>query len=105
MSFDISYMVLGALLRKLTRWKTTAVQNYKLMISTTVPRPIALVSTVSVDGQSTNLAPFSYFQNVCADPPLYSLSFVGTGEPIDTLRNLLETGECCISIIGDWFVE
>jgi hypothetical protein len=44
----------------------TVVQNYKLMISTTVPRPIALVTTISSVGVS-NMAPFSYFQNVCAD--------------------------------------
>jgi hypothetical protein len=44
----------------------TSVQNYKLMISTTVPRPVALVGTRSKDGVD-NLAPFSYFQSVCAD--------------------------------------
>jgi hypothetical protein len=44
----------------------TTVQNYKLMISTCVPRPIALVTTISSQGVS-NMAPFSYFQNVCAD--------------------------------------
>ena len=83
----------------------TSMQNYKLMISTAVPRPIALVSTVSKDGKSTNLAPFSSFQNVCEDPPLYSLSFVGKGELIDSVRNLIDTGECCISDIEDWFIE
>lgn len=43
------------------------VLNYKLMISTTVPRPIALVSTVTEDGKTRNLAPISYFQNVASD--------------------------------------
>ena len=38
----------------------TSNQNYKLMISTTVPRPIALVSTISADGKRQNLAPYSY---------------------------------------------
>ena len=37
------------------------------MISTTVPRPIALVSTITADGKTKNLAPFSYFQNVAND--------------------------------------
>jgi len=83
----------------------TAVKNYKLMISSTVPRPIALVSTISKDGQTTNLSPFSYFQNVCSDPPLYSLSLIGVGDLSDTARNILETGECSISIISDWFIE
>lgn len=85
------------------------VQNYKLMLSTTVPRPIALVSTVSKDGKSTNLAPFAYFMNVCSEPCLYSLSFVGKargeGWGSDTLENLVETGECAVSVVGDWFVE
>lgn len=79
-------------------------QNYKLMISSTVPRPIALISTTSVDGQRRNLAPFSYFNNVSNDPPLYSISFHGT-EANDSLRNLLETKELCISIVSDWFLE
>ncbi|KUJ16067.1 flavo protein-like protein oxygenase [Mollisia scopiformis] len=82
----------------------TVNQNYKLMISSTVPRPIALVSTVSADGLCRNLAPFSYFNNVSNDPPLYSLAFHGA-EANDSLRNLLETGECCISIVSDWFLE
>jgi flavin reductase (DIM6/NTAB) family NADH-FMN oxidoreductase RutF len=79
-------------------------QNYKLMISSTVPRPIALVSTISKDGNMENLAPFSYFNNVCNDPPRYSIPFHGE-LPTDSLRNLLETKECCISIVSDWFLE
>lgn len=79
-------------------------QNYKLMISSTVPRPIALVSTVSKDGSCQNLAPFSYFNNVANDPPLYSISFHGE-KANDSLRNLLETEELCISIVSDWFLE
>lgn len=43
------------------------VLNYKLMISTTVPRPIALVSTITADRKTKNLAPFSYFQCVIDD--------------------------------------
>jgi flavin reductase (DIM6/NTAB) family NADH-FMN oxidoreductase RutF len=77
--------------------------NYKLMISSTVPRPIALLSTVS-DSGIQNVAPFSYFQAVCADPPLYSISFVGE-TPNDSLRNVLETREACISIVSDTFIE
>ncbi|KIW00491.1 uncharacterized protein PV09_08012 [Verruconis gallopava] len=78
--------------------------NYKLMISSTVPRPIALVSTVSMDGAVENIAPFSYFQAVCADPPLYSICFVGE-VPNDSLRNVMDTKECCISVVSDSFIE
>ena len=45
--------------------------NYKLMISATIPRPIALCSTVTADGKTRNIAPFSYFNCVSTDvsPP------------------------------------
>lgn len=45
----------------------SVVSNYKLMISSTVPRPIAMVSTVTADGQTKNLAPFSFYNCVTAD--------------------------------------
>lgn len=82
----------------------TANQNYKLMISSTTPRPIALVSTVTACGKCQNLAPFSYFNTVSVDPPLYSVSFVGK-DANDSLTNVLATGEMCISIISDWYLE
>ncbi|KAF4627499.1 hypothetical protein G7Y89_g10660 [Cudoniella acicularis] len=82
----------------------TVNQNYKLMISSTISRPIALVSTVSTDGRYQNLAPFSYFNNVANDLPLYSLSFHGEDANV-SLRNLQETGELSISIVSDWFLE
>jgi flavin reductase (DIM6/NTAB) family NADH-FMN oxidoreductase RutF len=81
----------------------TANANYKLMISSTVPRPIALVSTITPEGVY-NVAPFSYFNTVSVDPPLYSVSFVGK-DANDSLNNVLATGEMCISIISDWFLE
>jgi hypothetical protein len=48
-----------------------AVSNYKLLISGIVPRPIGFISTRSKDGSSTNLAPFSYFNVVNHDPPMF----------------------------------
>jgi len=42
-------------------------ERYKLMIGCIVPRPIALVSTVSADGRF-NLAPFSFFNGVGSNP-------------------------------------
>ena len=41
---------------------------HKLMIGSIVPRPIALVSTLSSEGKK-NVAPFSYFNGVCSKPP------------------------------------
>ena len=43
-------------------------QIYKLMTGMIVPRPIALVSTMSREGVA-NLAPFSFFSGVGSNPP------------------------------------
>ncbi|KAL4984627.1 hypothetical protein BDW68DRAFT_14230 [Aspergillus falconensis] len=80
--------------------------NYKLLISGMVPRPIALISTRSKDGKTANLAPFSYAQVINHDPPLFTVGFVGSLEKAkDSLKNLTETGECVINIISEHFVE
>jgi hypothetical protein len=69
-----------------------AVLNYKMLISAVVPRPVGFTSTISADGKSTNLAPFSYFTLVNHDPPIFVLGFAGGMDKAkDTLKNLLET--------------
>ena len=61
-----------------------------------VPRPIGWISTMSSDGV-INLAPFSFFNSLCADPPCVMFcpnSFKpGTREQKDSLVNVEETGE------------
>lgn len=82
--------------------------NYKLLISAVVPRPIAFVSTLSQDGTVANLAPFSYFQLVAHDPPMFVIGFASpldAAKSKDTLRNLAATGECVINIISESYVE
>lgn len=81
--------------------------NYKLLISSIVPRPIGFVSTRGTgDDPATNLAPFSYFNMVNHDPPLFVLGFAsGLERPKDTLRNLSASGECTVNIISEGFVE
>ena len=51
----------------------TPAQVYLHMIQVLVPRPIAWVLSENASG-SFNLAPFSYFNAVCSDPPLIMLS-------------------------------
>ncbi|KAK9448658.1 uncharacterized protein V1518DRAFT_417841 [Limtongia smithiae] len=81
------------------------VDNYKLLISGIIPRPIGFVSTVARDG-TRNLATFSYMTIVNHDPPIFCLGFSGgKGNPKDTARNVLETGELTINVISEWFVE
>jgi len=90
---------------------------YRLMISVIVPRPIAFVSTVGVNG-SFNVAPFSYFNAITNEPPLVGISTTRRrGEPKDTLRNIRETGDFVANIVnepllqrmvqtsGDWPVD
>lgn len=82
------------------------VHNYKLLISAIVPRPIGFTSTVSKDGSSTNLSPFSYFNMVNHDPPIFVLGFAGGMDRAkDTLKNLLDTKEAVINIITEEYVE
>ncbi len=72
---------------------------YKIMTATIAPRPIAWVSTVDKDGKS-NLAPFSFFNAVCSDPPLLMVS-IGkkpSGEIKDTRRNILSGRDFVIHI-------
>ncbi|MCA9293087.1 MAG: flavin reductase family protein [Phycisphaerales bacterium] len=69
-------------------------RRYKLLIGTIVPRPIALVSTVSTQGR-TNLAPFSFFAGVGSNPMtlLFCPATNADGTDKDTLRNAAPTSE------------
>ena len=74
---------------------------YKLLISSVVPRPIALVSSVDADGVG-NLAPFSYFMAITDEPPTIAFSCSPrAGNRKDTLRNVEATGEFVVNIVDD----
>ena len=49
-----------------------ATDAYKLLVSTVVPRPIALATTVDGSGR-VNAAPFSFFNAVSSVPPVVVL--------------------------------
>src|SRR5699024_1695418 len=67
-------------------------EKKKFLIGSVIPRPIALVSTIS-DDDIVNVAPFSYFNIVTYDPPMLSVAVQRTdGESKDTARNVL--GRC-----------
>ncbi|EGV66714.1 hypothetical protein PSN45_002666 [Yamadazyma tenuis] len=82
------------------------VDNYKLLVSAVTPRPIGFVSTISANGDR-NLAPFSFFSTAHYDPPIFTVGFCNNqgGAQKDTLVNILQTKECTINIISEWFVE
>ncbi|KAG0144387.1 hypothetical protein CROQUDRAFT_660055 [Cronartium quercuum f. sp. fusiforme G11] len=78
---------------------------YKLMINSVVPRPIALCSTLSVDGHP-NLAPFSYFNAVGHNPPVIMVSFTAAGgKQKDSGDNIKKTKEFVVNIISEPFIE
>ena len=69
--------------------------NYKFLIGSVIPRPIAVISTRNVDG-SNNLAPFSFFTAVSAKPMIVAfcpLIRTATGEFKDTVKNILRERE------------
>ncbi|KAE8363020.1 hypothetical protein BDV27DRAFT_159221 [Aspergillus caelatus] len=80
--------------------------NYHLLISGIAPRPIGFISTQSGDGKTKNLAPFSYFQVVDHDPPLFIVG-IGpkSGQGKDTLCNLKQSGECVINTVSESMIE
>lgn len=73
--------------------------NYKLLIGTIIPRPIAFVTTKSDEGV-INGAPFSYFNIVSSNPPMISVSISRkNGQLKDTARNIYQSGEFVVHIV------
>ena len=81
---------------------------YKLLISTVVPRPIALATTVDPSGR-VNAAPFSFFNAVSSRPPVVVLGINGSGPEgaayKDTERNIRDTGEFVVNLVDERIAE
>lgn len=76
-------------------------ENYKLLIGSIIPRPIALVTSLSTDGV-LNAAPFSYFSVIASQPPMLSVSIQRKqGIMKDTARNTIETGAFVVHIVDE----
>src|SRR5206468_7624673 len=84
---------------------------YKLLVSTVVPRPIALATTVDLQGR-INAAPFSFFNAVSSVPPVVVLG-ISPGDPNnelgdgykDTERNIRDTGEFVVNLVDEALAE
>src|SRR5580698_10883331 len=76
-------------------------EAYQWMVGTILPRPIAWVSTIAPDGKP-NLAPFSFFQGVTANPPTLMFVPVNTrdGTKKDTVRNIEQVPEFVVNIVS-----
>ncbi len=87
--------------------KQTFKENYKLMIGSILPRPIAFVSTLSTDGLA-NLAPFSFFTGITSQPPTICFSPTRRGNDglkKDTLNNIEQTKEFVVNIVTEGIIE
>jgi flavin reductase (DIM6/NTAB) family NADH-FMN oxidoreductase RutF len=87
--------------------KMPAQDGYKLLISTVVPRPIALATTVDRKGH-VNAAPFSFFNAVSSNPPVVVLGINGEGAEggyKDTEANIRETGEFVVNLVDEALAE
>jgi flavin reductase (DIM6/NTAB) family NADH-FMN oxidoreductase RutF len=81
-------------------------ERYKLLCATIVPRPIALVTSVSAHG-IVNAAPFSFFNVFSEDPPLIVLGLQHKPDaaPKDTTRNIAETGVFVVNLVDEGLAE
>lgn len=75
-------------------------ERYKLLIGTVVPRPIAWVTTVDLDGR-VNAAPYSFFNCLSADPPILALGVENHDDMgfKDTTANIRLTEEFTVNVV------
>jgi flavin reductase (DIM6/NTAB) family NADH-FMN oxidoreductase RutF len=76
--------------------------RYELLLSTVVPRPIAVITTLSADG-TPNAAPYSLFNILGHDPPIVAASVLPhpAGRFKDTGQNILTSGEFVINLVSE----
>ena len=76
---------------------------YKILTGSILPRPIGWISSIDLEGRP-NLAPFSFFNVVCSNPPtlLFCPMIRGVdSSPKDTLNNVRQTGEFVVNIVTE----
>jgi flavin reductase (DIM6/NTAB) family NADH-FMN oxidoreductase RutF len=81
-------------------------QRYKLLCGLVVPRPIALVTSISREG-IVNAAPFSFFNVFSEHPALLVLGLQHNqdGSPKDTTRNIHLSGEFVVNLVDEALAE
>ncbi len=81
--------------------------NYKFLIGGILPRPIAVVSTLNLDG-TNNVAPFSFFTAVSASPMIIAFCPMirsSTGKLKDTPINIIREKEFVVNIVSEPIIE
>ena len=81
-------------------------ERYKLLIGTVIPRPIALITTLSADG-IPNAGSFSFFNILTHDPAIMAvgIEYRPDGNPKDTAANILATAEFTVHIADHALVD
>jgi len=79
---------------------------YAVLASLVIPRPIALVTTLSPDNV-VNVAPFSFFNVLGANPPIVAFApgDRGDGTPKDTARNVRLGHEFVVNLVDEAMAE
>jgi flavin reductase (DIM6/NTAB) family NADH-FMN oxidoreductase RutF len=78
-------------------------QNYKFLIGSILPRPIAVVTTKNDNG-TDNIAPFSFFNGFSAKPMIVGFAPIrrpNTGDKKDTLINIEREKEFVINFVTE----
>jgi flavin reductase (DIM6/NTAB) family NADH-FMN oxidoreductase RutF len=75
-------------------------ERYELLLGTILPRPIAIVTTLSADG-ALNAAPYSLFNAVSHDPPVIMIAVLPhpAGRLKDTAANIFATREFVVNLV------
>ena len=83
-------------------------QAYKLLVGLVAPRPIALITSMDVNGK-LNAAPFSAYNYLCTDPPIIGVGVTNRPDqqfvPKDTARNIRRTGEFVVNVVTEDIAE
>jgi flavin reductase (DIM6/NTAB) family NADH-FMN oxidoreductase RutF len=81
-------------------------ERYELLLGTVVPRPIALITSLSADG-TVNAAPYSLFNVMSHDPPIVAFSVLPdpAGRMKHTGRNILATQEFVVNLVSEAIAE
>ena len=83
-------------------------EQYKLLVSLVVPRPIAFVTTVN-EANRPNAAPFSFFNVLGHDPPVLALGLEGRKSPPgawkDTAANIRRSGEFVVNMVDEALLD
>jgi flavin reductase (DIM6/NTAB) family NADH-FMN oxidoreductase RutF len=86
--------------------RMAATDIYELLLGSVVPRPIALITTLSATGL-LNAAPYSLFNVMGTDPAIVAFAVLPHADARlkDTACNILETKEFVVSLVSEEIAE